>query len=505
MPLAITAPSAAVSTTANTSTYAMGAFTPSPNALLVMFSAVDGSTALGTVTGGGLTWTRKSHLIFNAGVDSLQVHWAYTGASPASCTPTIDVGSAATGCNQIIFEITGCDITSPDPFVQFGSGNGVGNEASVTLPGPLNSSNGYLAAFAAARISAAGVPPPGWTQNGDVSHSLPGASISGGYRALGETLNIVRFGLATGTWAMTALEVRAPVEQAEEVFSGFGFNNTRNVAAMENDGYGSSRSWRKAPTQPTGNAAWFDLSMSPGNPIPNYYASTPLVARALAQSTDFGLNHGGNVAPMKKRLRRFFAVCNFATAVPMPIVLQDYLLYYPFLDEGVLDEQLLDNTVSMTRWTDGVGVQIMAVVAGAHTGGQAFRVRYTNSDGVPNRLTRPVVMGSNNSVGIILSLASFQANVAAPYLPLQPGDKGVRSIQGFQMLGEDVGLLTLVLVKPLAAASIRGVDAPVEIDYLTDMPQLPLIADDAYLNIICAPLGNFQGGQMNGVITTVWS
>lgn len=47
-------------------------------------------------------------------------------------------------------------------------------------------------------------------------------------------------------------------------------------------GFGRLSSWRKAPTQTTGVGVWFDLSMSPGNPVPNYYIGTPGIFVPLA-------------------------------------------------------------------------------------------------------------------------------------------------------------------------------------------------------------------------------
>jgi hypothetical protein len=42
--------------------------------------------------------------------------------------------------------------------------------------------------------------------------------------------------------------------------------------------------WRKAPSQVNTQGAWFDLSLSPGNPIPQYYASNPLAAKVMKLS-----------------------------------------------------------------------------------------------------------------------------------------------------------------------------------------------------------------------------
>ena len=50
-----------------------------------------------------------------------------------------------------------------------------------------------------------------------------------------------------------------------------------------------------------------------------------------------------------------------ANAVPNYVMMLDYLLYYPFVDMSVTDAQPLVNTVTLPRYTSGVGVQIMAV------------------------------------------------------------------------------------------------------------------------------------------------
>ena len=70
--------------------------------------------------------------------------------------------------------------------------------------------------------------------------------------------------------------------------------------------------------------------------------------------------------------------------------------------------------------------------------------------------------------------------------------------------GADVGLFTLVLVQPLAELTVRGIDAPTEIDYLTDMASLPQIADDAYLNFLALPNGSLSGAPIIGVLETTW-
>jgi hypothetical protein len=180
-------------------------------------------------------------------------------------------------------------------------------------------------------------------------------------------------------------------------------------------------------------------------------------------------------------------------------------MYYPFIDEGSTDEQALDNTSTLPRYTDGDGVQVMAVSVAGRTGGQSFFINYTNSDGVSGRISQTVIQNSVSVNGSIVTSDRASANARGPFIPLQEGDTGVRSIESVTMLGADVGLFSLVLVKPLAQLSLRGIDAPVEVNYFTDFGQLPRIEDDAYLNFICCPSGSLAATALHGDISVVWN
>ena len=134
-----------------------------------------------------------------------------------------------------------------------------------------------------------------------------------------------------------------------------GFRNARDMADAQDAGQYTYASFRKVPTQTTGAGVWFDLSMSPGNPAPNYFIGSPNVFVPMAQSTDGGLRHGGNVGT-KKHLRKLMALSTVTT--PISGRLLDYLGFYGFVDESVTDEQFMDNTVGLTRYADGKGVQL---------------------------------------------------------------------------------------------------------------------------------------------------
>jgi hypothetical protein len=282
-----------------------------------------------------------------------------------------------------------------------------------------------------------------------------------------------------------------------------GFPNLKAVIDAENLGRVRRYSFRKTPAVVSVAGIWFDMSMSPGNPVPNYYANTPLIAATLDGRE--GLFHGGNVAPLTKHLRETLVFINSATGLPLNLVLCDYLLYYPFIDQGDTDPQVLDNSTPLPRYADGAGVQIMPVLVGAQTGGQSFTVSYTNQDGTPGRTTPVCICNTATFNGALVSSQTANALARGPFLALEGSDSGVRSIESVTMLGADVGLLTFVLVKPLANFILREQTAPVEVNYVTDRPGLPEIKDGAYLNLLCCPQGSLSGVSLHGILTTTWS
>lgn len=284
-----------------------------------------------------------------------------------------------------------------------------------------------------------------------------------------------------------------------------GFKSLRDLIDAENNGQIRTFSFRKTPSQVTTAGCWFDLSMSPGNPVPNYYAASPLISVALRQSTDGGFFHGSSVSPLDKYLRKSLIMSSSATGLPMAMILMDYLLYYPFIDEGSTDEQLVTNSVPLPRYSDGEGVRIMAVSVASRTGGQQFTVKYTNSNGVSGRVTPLVTQNAAAANGSIISSSVASIASSMLFLPLQDGDTGVSYIESVTMLGADVGLFTLVLVKPIAQTNLNEQTAAVESDYFLDHGgSMPVIQDDAYLNFACLPNGSISGINFIGDLKFTW-
>jgi len=281
--------------------------------------------------------------------------------------------------------------------------------------------------------------------------------------------------------------------------------NTKQLIDCELEGRVRNYVWRKTPSQASTTDLWFDTSMSPGNPPAQYYIGGILTATVLARSTDGGLYHGPNVSPSTKYLRSLTTMTGTATALPMPMILCDYLLAYPFIDTSVTDQQDMINTNSLTRYTDGNGVQVMAILTNAGIGGQSFYFTYTNSQGVSGRVSRTVVMNAGTAIGTVVTSSVSTANQSGnPFIGLQDGDSGVRSIQSVTMLGADVGLFALVLVKPLLWTAINETTAPYEKDALLIGGDIPRIYDDAFLGFVAKPRGTLAATALVGDLKVVW-
>lgn len=278
--------------------------------------------------------------------------------------------------------------------------------------------------------------------------------------------------------------------------------NVASYVAAATGGRISTATIRKVPSQASTAFWWVDLSMAAGIPTPNFYASEPLVAATLNPMR--GINHGDNKAPSEKYLQALELMTPTAGLVG-PYFLLDYLMYYPFIDLDSLDEQELDNTVALPRYTSGAGVMAMFVCGAPTVGGGSFTYTYINQDGVEK--TSPTIYYNTSAANISNILTSQPASNAGigPFLPLASGDTGIRSITKLTNILGSGGLGTLVLVKPLTSHTIWEINTPHEVEFVRDRPQLVRVYDGAYLNLVVQCAATVAAGTLVGRLTTVWS
>lgn len=284
--------------------------------------------------------------------------------------------------------------------------------------------------------------------------------------------------------------------------------NVRELVDAELNGKTRSSEWVKNVNQITTAGIWYDLTGASGNPrAKQWFDAAPLTAQAIRQSTDGGIYHGASIGSSQTKYLRFIrSACASATPLPMSLIFCDYLIYYPSIEDGNTDPQTMDNTVTLPRFTDGKGVMMMPVTISSRTGGQTFTVTYTNSDGVSGRVSRTVTQNAIASPGTVTtSQTATVGTTPDPFIPLALGDSGVRLIESVQMNGADTGFFAIVLVKPLAQMTIRGIDAPYDKDFLLFANELQQIPDDAYISAIALPNGSLTGLAIRGMLKTVWN
>ena len=246
------------------------------------------------------------------------------------------------------------------------------------------------------------------------------------------------------------------------------------------------------------------MSLSPGNPAPKYWFGTPLAATPISQSQDLGFFHGSSVSPAEKYIYRTTLMTSSATTFRFGYIM-DYLMYYPLIDDGTTDPQIMDNTQTLPRYTDGKGVQMMAISVAGRTGGQSFYVTYTNQDGVTGRTSGTVVQNTSAALGAVVTSNTAGTGNTPLFIPLQEGDTGVRAVESVVMIGADVGLFSIVLVKPLVTVGVQEANVPQEESHVYEKTMLAEIKPDAFLGAVVFPSGSLSGVSFLFDIQTIWS
>lgn len=283
--------------------------------------------------------------------------------------------------------------------------------------------------------------------------------------------------------------------------------SVKDVVDSELSGRLRTTEFVKNVNQVTTQGLWYDVTGSAGNPrAKQWFDATPLTAQQVKQSTDGGIYHGSDVSGNghAKYLRSLRMSCSTGTPLPASMILCDYLLYYPTIEDGITDPQEMNNTLTLPRYATGAGVQMMAVTISARTGGQSFSVNYTNQSGTAGRVTPDVVQNTAAAPGTVTTSALTTQTGGHPFIPLQDNDTGVRSVQSVTMLGPDTGFFALVLVQPLAYTMVRGIDAVYEKDFLLFANEMPRVYDDAYLSLLIQPNGSASGAATRGGAKFIW-
>lgn len=298
-----------------------------------------------------------------------------------------------------------------------------------------------------------------------------------------------------------------------------GFENIGEFAQADDAGQCWVTGFRKqvaSATTPT--SGFIDYLYYPGTPTANFYASAPLVSAVVEANKGI---YVPSVAPATQHLKGLTVMTSAASATSTTnqrqrLIVADYLMYYPFIDtDAVGEEQLMENTITLPRYTSGKVVAVSQSAAG--TVGQ-FTMTYTNQDGVAGRVCQNTFTLSSLTGGGQIAATRASGNGFHPFIELQGGDREVASIQSVTFTQPGGGLMALVIVKPLfthiatqecrrtTTGNLESYGAANRFDAVIHQAGAPQIKDGAVLGILGQGYaGSLASSTLVGLLETHWS
>ena len=240
---------------------------------------------------------------------------------------------------------------------------------------------------------------------------------------------------------------------------------------------------------------WHCLAGMNGYPIASTFPGTSLAWVACDESTGdgtnvFGIQHGGDVSTATKHLINVGCSMVAAAGAPWQAKLVDLQGYYKLSGTDVTGtgSRVLTGTPTM-RYTDGVGCQAFFMVGTQPTaGGPTLSASsYTNAASVTGHAFQgsPTMGATADAYAGRIIHSGNAAGRYGPFLPLQAGDTGIKSIQSFTFSGGTAytgsGVLALCIARPICDISIPVTGMWSERDLVNQLPSMPQIKDDACL------------------------
>jgi hypothetical protein len=263
---------------------------------------------------------------------------------------------------------------------------------------------------------------------------------------------------------------------------------------------------------------FIDYTYFAGNPVANFYASSPLEAAHIEANKGIHLRDVGSSQYVKD-----FCVMTAASSATATsnqnqrLMVADYLMYYPFIDtDAVGEQQDLVQAVSLPRYATEGG-QIMCVAQSAASTVGTFTMSYTNQDGVSGRTTQTTYTKAVAGGGTIVTSSTTAVGGSLPFVGLQEGDAWARSIESVNFSAAGGGLMAAVIVKPIfhtlatqecrrtTTGNLESYGAATHMEALIHMP-INEIKQGAVLGVIgLGNAGSLASSILVGVLTTQWS
>lgn len=286
-----------------------------------------------------------------------------------------------------------------------------------------------------------------------------------------------------------------------------GFANIARAAAAEaTEGRFCDADFHKTSTPVLPSAgAWADMSMGAGKPKFNAYVGDQLTLTPFVGQGNNGLVLPNIASPQTLHLQDLQLISTTATFMPATFVLADYLACVPLIDFDSTDLQLIDNPSPLPRYPSGQGVRMALVTTTPQTSVAAATVTYTNTQGVPGRVSTIYTAATNTGNLQAAQAVTGAATSQSPALPLMQQDNGISQVNSIQLNASAGGFCALLLYRPIAQARLREAGTPSELSFLQHRRSLPRVEQGAMLNFLYTSGQAAPSTVVRGSARFIWS
>ena len=265
--------------------------------------------------------------------------------------------------------------------------------------------------------------------------------------------------------------------------------------------------WSKSPSTAPVAGNWYSLWPVSGWPQAGAFSSTSYITHVRTNSSTLGnFCVGSSVNPDTKHLAYQWAMAS-AGAPPPTLMLVDMVGYYTMTIGA--QQFTMDNTNGPDRYVSAgqSGLQAVFVCSTANgaTATSISGMDYVDNNG--NSAAMPLTTGVALTASVAAPSATLGARIlttlGGPFLPLQAGTTGIRSITDITFSANNTGAFAILMVRPLAIIPCPTAYVPAERDLVMQIAGLERVYDNACL----AWLGFWPaatGCVLTGEVDVVW-
>lgn len=259
----------------------------------------------------------------------------------------------------------------------------------------------------------------------------------------------------------------------------------------------------------TGDTQWIDWSYASGQPAYDARIGDALTFTPFVASRNDAIYFPGKNSDQQRVILDITlqTTAGGASQVSLDSVVYDLVGVYPLIDGDSTDEQPMDNTQTLPRYTDGKGlIPVLVNQVAPLVTNSTGTMEYVDSADQTQTVTFAV---ANTGVNKVVSGVSGNS-IGALSLPMMGSAGGIKQVNKITFNTAPGGLFAIYLVRPLTTiCNNDGVSSGSKIAtekgmYNRNGWSFPEVYDGAWLGFFIRPNGGTRTVSMFGGITFIW-